>query len=170
MVTSSSPLAVLPKIEENQQSRCRVALFTICSNNYMPAARVLMDSVARLHPEFQLFIGLADKMVDWDGLYDGPASIIEADTLNIPDFQTFSFQYDIMEFNTAIKPFLMEHLLVDQGFDRVFYFDPDILLLNRLDLLLAHFDEGASLLLTPHLHCPAEGDADPNDITIMLCE
>lgn len=167
MVTSSSPLTSLSKTAENEQPHCRVALFTICSNNYMPAARVLMDSVAKLHPEFQLFIGLADKMVDWDGLYDGPASIIEADTLDIPDFKTFAFQYDIMEFNTAIKPFLMEHLLVDQGFDRVFYFDPDILLLNRLDLLLAHFDEGASLLLTPHLHCPAEGDADPNDITIM---
>ncbi|MGY8605929.1 glycosyltransferase [Gluconobacter cerinus] len=145
----------------------RVALFTICSNNYMPAARVLMDSVSKLHPEFDLFIGLADKIVDWDGLYNGPASIIEAHTLDIPDFNTFAFQYDIMEFNTAIKPFLMEHLLADQGFDRVFYFDPDILLLNRLDLLLTHFDDGASFLLTPHLHRPAEGDSDPNDITIM---
>ncbi len=126
-----------------------------------------MESVARLHPEFELFVGLADKMVDWDSLYDLPASIIEAHTLDIPNFNSFSFQYDIMEFNTAIKPFLMEYLLVERGFDRVFYFDPDILLFNRLDVLLDHFDGGASLLLTPHLHRPAEGDADPDDITIM---
>lgn len=167
MVTSSRPLPSSSGTEKNALSRPQVAFFTICSNNYMPAARVLMNSVAKLHPEFELFIGLADTIVDWDGLYEGPATVIEAHTLDIPDFKTFAFQYDIMEFNTAIKPFLMEHLLVERGFDRVFYFDPDILLLNRLDLLLEHFDDGASLLLTPHLHRPAEGDADPNDITIM---
>lgn len=167
MVTSSQSPLPSRESEDNAQALPRIALFTICSNNYMPAAKVLMDSVAKLHPEFQLFIGLADRIVDWDHLYDGPASIIEAHTLCIPDFHTFSFQYDIMEFNTAIKPFLMEHLLVEREFDRVFYFDPDIFLFNRLDLLLKHFDEGASLLLTPHLHRPAEGDSDPSDITIM---
>ncbi|AOX16152.1 glycosyltransferase [Kozakia baliensis] len=145
----------------------RIALFTICSNNYMSAARVLIESVHALHPEIDLFIGLADKKVEWEGLYDVPAKIIEAESIGIPEFHRFAFQYDIMEFNTAIKPFMFEHLLEKHGFDRVFYFDPDILVLKRLDSLIKYLQDGASLLLTPHLHVPAEGDDDPNDFTIM---
>lgn len=148
-------------------SRNGLAIFTICSNNYMPFAKVLMSSLRTHHPEARLFVCLADEKVDWDGLYDGPFEIIEARSINIPEFRRFAFSYDIMEFNTAVKPFMFEYLLVGQDFERVIYLDPDIMVFSPLDPLRAAFADGASLLLTPHLHAPAEGSSNPDDLLIM---
>ncbi len=144
-----------------------LAVFTICSNNYMPFAKVLMDSLLTHHPDARLFVCLADERVDWDGLYDGPFETIEARALDIPEFRRFAFAYDIMEFNTAVKPFMFDHLLVARDFERVIYLDPDIMVFSPLDPLLAAFSDGASLLLTPHLHAPAEGSSDPDDLLIL---
>ncbi len=144
----------------------RLAIFTVCSNNYMPFARVLMESIRRWHPEAALFVCLCDEAVPWDGLYDGHFQVVEASQLGIPDFRRMSFQYDIMELNTAVKPFMFDRLL-DDGHDIVLYLDPDISLYARLDGLVDLLASGASLVLTPHLHAPAELDSDPDDITIM---
>ncbi len=158
----AEPLAIRSDAGRPKQ----VAIFTICSNNYMPFARVLMESVRRWHPEAALFVCLCDETVAWDGLYDGPFQVVEASRLAIPDFRRMSFQYDIMELNTAIKPFMFDRLLED-GHDVVLYLDPDISVYARLDGLLGLLASGASLVLTPHLHAPAELDSDPDDITIM---
>lgn len=39
------------------------------------------------------------------------------------------FQYTVLELNTAVKPWAMQHLL-RQGHEQVFYIDPDIRLYN----------------------------------------
>ena len=143
------------------------AFFTICSNNYMPFAKVLLQSVRRHHPDAALFVCLADELIDWPGLYDGDLTVLPADQLGIPDFRAFAFQYDVMEFNTAVKPFMFLHLLEERGFVRVVYFDPDILLTAPLSGVLDQLASGASLVLTPHLRRPAEGDSEPDDLLIM---
>ena len=155
-----------PKIQSGDGRPKRVAIFTVCSNNYMPFARVLMESVRRWHPEAALFVCLCDETVVWDGLYDGPFRVVEASELRIPDFRRMSFQYDIMELNTAVKPFMFDRLF-DDGHGIVLYLDPDISVYARLDGPLDLLASGASLVLTPHLHAPAELDSDPDDITIM---
>ena len=133
----------------------------------MPFARVLMASLRTHHPDARLFVCLADEKVDWDGLYDGTFEIIEARAIDIPDFRRFAFAYDIMEFNTAVKPFMFHHLLVDRDFERVIYLDPDIMVFSPLGPVQAAFADGASLVLTPHLHAPAEGSSEPDDLIIM---
>ena len=155
-----------PAIRNETGGPERVAIFTICSNNYMPFARVLMESVRRWHPEAALFVCLCDESVVWDGLYEGPFRVVEASELGIPDFRRMSFQYDIMELNTAVKPFMFDRLM-DDGHDVILYLDPDISVYARLDGPLDLLAHGASLVLTPHLHAPAELDSDPDDITIM---
>ena len=155
-----------PAIRSHGAGPKRLAIFTVCSNNYMPFARVLMQSIRRWHPEAALFVCLCDEAVPWDGLYDGHFQVVEASQLGIPDFRRMSFQYDIMELNTAVKPFMFDRLL-DDGHDIVLYLDPDISVYARLDGLVDLLASGASLVLTPHLHAPAELDSDPDDITIM---
>jgi hypothetical protein len=145
----------------------RIAIFTICSNNYMPFAHVLLDSVRRHHPEAALFVCLADRMAKTPGLYDRDWTVIEAQDLPIPDFLSFAFRYDIMEFNTALKPFMFLHLLDDRGFDTVIYFDPDIEVFAPLTPVIAALQAGASFFFTPHLCAPNEDRREPNDIMIM---
>ena len=144
-----------------------LAVFTICSNNYVPAAHVLLHSVRQFHPEADLYLCLADEMIRMPGLYDPAWTIVEARSLPIRDFAAFAFRYDIMEFNTALKPFMFQHLLEQCGYDAVLYFDPDIELFRALDEVTQPLAEGASLILTPHMCAPCVDPAEPNDLTIM---
>jgi len=145
----------------------RLAIFTICSNNYLPAARAFLTSARRHHPEADLFVCLADRRIDVPGLYDPDWTVVEAEDLRIPDFDDFSFRYDIMEFNTALKPFMFRHLFDERRYDAALYFDPDIEIFRPLDGVVARLSDGASFVLTPHLCAPSEGATEPNDFTIM---
>jgi hypothetical protein len=145
----------------------RLAIFTICSNNYLPFAHLLFASLRRHHPEASLFLCLADRMAETPGLYDDDCTVIAAEDLAIPDFPSFAFRYDIMEFNTALKPFMVLHLLDDRGFDAVIYFDPDIEVFAPLTGVVAALHGGASFIFTPHLCAPNEDRREPNDVAIM---
>ena len=146
-------------------ARGKLAIFTICSNNYLPMAKVLLASAIRYCPEATLYLCLADELSD-AGLYPPNVNIVAAEELAIPDFRSFAFRYTIMEFNTALKPFMIRHLL-RQGFDAVLYFDPDIEVFAPLDVVLDPLRASYSFVLTPHICQPAEGDAFPDDMGIM---
>jgi hypothetical protein len=93
-------------------------------------------------------------------------TVIEAEDLDIPDFMHFAFRYDAMEFNTALKPFMLLRLF-RQGHHAVLYLDPDTQIFAPLDGVRQALDHGASFVLAPHLLQPAEGDSQPDDVAIM---
>ncbi|QIL72645.1 glycosyltransferase [Diaphorobacter sp. HDW4B] len=142
------------------------AIFTICSNNYVPMAQVLLASARRHHPEADIYLCLADECIGEPGFYPDGCEVVTADALGIPDFREFAFRYDIMEFNTAVKPFMFRRLL-ERGHSHVVYLDPDIEVFAPLEHVFQCLDDGASFVLTPHLTQPAERDAFPDDIGIM---
>ncbi len=144
----------------------KLAVFTICSNNKVPSAKVLLQSVGRHHPDARLYLCLADKRLPDAAFYPPDCQVIAAEDLAIPDFPQFAFRYGVLEFNTAVKPFMIRHLLA-RGHDPVLYFDADIEVFAPLDGILQSLADGASFVLTPHLLQPAEGDADPDDVGIM---
>ena len=143
------------------------AIVSICSNNYFPYVRILFDSVQKHHPEADLFLCLADKICSDVELGIRGVEIIPAASLGIENFPDFAFRYDIMEFNTAVKPFVMRQLLESRGFTEVVYLDPDIELFAPMSPVFDAFAAGADFVLTPHLTAPAEFKEFPNDIGIM---
>jgi glycosyltransferase involved in cell wall biosynthesis len=153
---------------ESDRDLSSIAIVTICSNNYFPYARVLFSSIHRYHPEAELFLCLADIKSEIEFGIDG-VEIIEAKDLEIPDFWDFAFRYDIMEFNTAVKPFVIRTLLEKRNFDRVIYLDPDIELFAPMTPVIEALETGANFVITPHLTAPAETEYYPNDIAIMKC-
>lgn len=142
----------------------RIAIFSICSNNYLRQAGVLFESARRFHPGADLFLGLADA--PRAPRYPDGVTILPAEDLGIADFRSMAFRYDIMEFNTAIKPFVFLALF-ERGYDRVLYFDPDIMLFRPLDDVLGALERDASFVLTPHLCSPPGPDAPRTEIDIM---
>jgi len=144
----------------------RRAIFTICSNNYVPMAKVLLASAARFHPEASLYLCLADQPLDETGFYPADCTLIPCETLGIADFRSFAFRYDVLEFNTALKPFMFRELL-GRGHREAVYLDPDIELYAPLEQPFAMLEEGASFVLTPHLTAPAEGAVRPDDLAIL---
>jgi len=132
--------------------------FTISSNNYLGMARVFADSYLEHHPGSRVFVCLVDRLDDRVPYEDLPFEIILAEDLDISEFQNFSFRYSILELNTAVKPFVFKYLRDTVGLERVFYFDPDILVHDHLEgleeALASH-----QAVLTPHLTEPIDSPA-----------
>jgi glycosyltransferase involved in cell wall biosynthesis len=146
----------------------RNAFFTISSWNYLHFSRTLASSFAKHHPEFSSILAIADTprsdlTADSFPEFDGQ---IFFDDLDLPDRNAFSFRYDIMELNTAIKPTVFRRLFAE-GYDRVIYLDPDIFVYRRFNEVLQELDRGATSVLTPHALDPNLLSDAPNDLTFM---
>ena len=145
----------------------RTALFTIISNNYFAYAQTLMESVAASAPGYERFVCIVDNLnkVDCNSLPE--CEVVAAESLDISGFDDMTVRYDVMELNTAVKPFMFEHLLNNRGFDRAIYLDPDIQVFEHLAEVDQLFDKGASAVLTPHLLRPLEDGLKPDDHAIL---
>jgi hypothetical protein len=144
-----------------------LAIFTICSNNYLPFARAFFASAQSLHPEADFYLCLADRAPENVTAEPAAWTTVAASQLGMPDIGSLAFSYDVKEFNTSLKPFMFLHLLERLRYGTVLYFDPDIRVYNRLDGPLDALRGGASLVLTPHILRPLETAEAPDDITIM---
>lgn len=143
------------------------AVFTIVSKNYMSFARTLLQSVVTKHPDFALFLCLADEPGPNFEAKSEPFFVVPASQLSIPTFQDMILRYDVMEFNTAVKPFMFEWLLSETDVDKVIYLDPDIYVYGRLDEVVTLLDQG-SAVLTPHVTEPLASDGCfPSDHDIL---
>lgn len=126
-----------------------VVIFTIASCNYLAYARSVLGSVAALHPEVELHLILADEVGDRRNVAAEPFQVTEAKSIGIDDFWSMAFRYDILEFNTAVKPFAFRYFF-QKGYRKVIYFDPDIIVYHNLNELFALLDR-YSIILTPHM-------------------
>ncbi|MDJ0530969.1 MAG: glycosyltransferase [Xenococcaceae cyanobacterium MO_207.B15] len=143
------------------------AIVTICSSNCFPYARILFNSLQKYHPSASLFLCLADKFTPEIDLGIEGVEIIPAEKLSIRNFPDFAFRYDIMEFNSAVKPFVMQLLIEERGFEQVVYLDPDIELFAPITPVFEALNNGAHFVVTPHITQPAEGNEYPDDIGVM---
>ncbi|MEK8131081.1 glycosyltransferase [Paenibacillus filicis] len=145
----------------------KTAVFTIVSKNYLAFARTLMDSVKNHHPEWEQFVLLVDEP---DGVfnYDNEKFQVKfmAD-INLPNFKKFVFRYNILELNTAVKPWMFYWLFNQQNFDKVYYIDPDIHLYDKMSEVDEALDSGKLMVLTPHLSDFLDDDLKPSELQIL---
>src|SRR6267154_3286584 len=129
--------------------------FTLCSNNYLAQAKTLGDSLLKNNPDYLFFIGLVDKFnPEIDYTIFKPYQVIEIESIKIPDFNNLINKYNIVELNTAVKPFFFLYLLNRYpDCDQVIYFDPDILVTHRLTSIEEALTS-SNVLLTPHILSP----------------
>lgn len=157
----------MPLLSNMPEADTDSAACTIISKNYLPYARVLAESLGRYHPNLPLFVLLTDRV---DGYFDPrnePFTLVTIDELDIPDLHRFSFQYTILELNTAAKPYFLDYLLEKYAVKKLVYFDPDILIVNKLSFLFELL-ERYSIVITPHLLSPIEEDGfRPNEMDIL---
>ncbi len=137
-----------------------VPICTIVSNNYLAFARVLAESYRLHHPGVEIFVCITDRPDPQVPYSSMPFETLFAEELPIPAFDNFAFRYDILELNTAVKPYLLAHLRDRYDLDRIFYFDPDILICDRLADLEEALDRHQAVL-TPHLTRPIDNEHRP---------
>lgn len=125
--------------------------FTLCSNNYLGQAKALGDSLLLHNPDMKFVVGLVDRInpaIDYSFL--DSFEVIQVEDIRINDFKEMCNRYDIVELNTAVKPFYFLYLIEKFKPECVYYFDPDIVIFDSLQILhdeLANSD----IILTPHV-------------------
>jgi len=145
----------------------KIGLFTIASKNYLSYVRLLMNSVQSKLPEYKRYLCLADEIDGYFNPSDENFEVVLSNQLGIDSFDDMTYRYDIMELNTAVKPFMIEWLFKNTDLDIVIYLDPDIQVYSNFTILENEFESGATVLLTPHLTDPVEDDFIPNDYHML---
>ena len=143
----------------------RRAVFTIVSANYIGYAATLMQSVSNHLLGVERYIILADTRSDFPDITLA-ATLLACDQLGIAHIGNMQAWYTVIEFNTAIKPYVFLHLFERLGYDEACYIDPDILLFGPMpEVFTALYDH--SCVLTPHMMHPLQDGREPSDLTIM---
>ena len=133
-----------------------IHVFTSAAFNYIPKVRMLFQSLRRLHPEWRLHLALADELRPNVDLSQEPFDeVLAAANLNIPGWRGWAYCHTIVELATAIKPFMLAHLLKQPGCKKVIYLDPDTVVFSRLDDIVEALDS-ANVVLTPHQTKPEQ--------------
>ena len=146
----------------------RKAALTICAINYIPKALVLIDSYLLHHPKDKIYILIVDRKSEIQALKDllqrKAVRVIWIEDLGIQDFLNYAFMYDVIEFNTNVKPFALRKIL--NQFDVVVYLDPDIKIYSPLTPV---FDalQSAAIVVTPHSNTPIMDGAKPDDVDLL---
>jgi hypothetical protein len=133
-------------------------IFTLCSNNYLAQAKVLIDSLNKHNRLFKLVIGLVDELNDEvDYSFFSPATVIPVKELDLPNLPELYRKYNIVELNTCVKPTFFKYLKKRYNASNIIYLDPDIKVFSSLNPLLQDFN-CFDILLTPHILTPIPQD------------
>jgi glycosyltransferase involved in cell wall biosynthesis/SAM-dependent methyltransferase len=141
---------------------------TIIAKNYVAHARVLAESFRAADPEGTCSVLVID---DFEGYLDPaqePFEIVAIDQIGLPDLERMAASYDVVEFSTAVKPWLMRYLLEQPGVEALTYLDPDILIAGPLQEVDRQARE-REVVLTPHFTAPLPRDGlKPSDEDILI--
>lgn len=141
------------------------AVFSIVSCNYFHYAKTLMQSVRSVDSISDLFVVLVDDGYNPEHYASNVFEVINFQDIPIPDRKKICFQYDILELNTAVKPFAIKCLFT-KGYRKVVYLDPDIFVYNSLERIFSSL-ESYDAVVTPHLTEPLADKFRPADLDIV---
>lgn len=143
----------------------RVAVVTIAARNYFALARSLLAGIAEFEPDIDRFVFVTDDLERAEVCEEGRV-LTPADIFGDDAYRKLAHGYDIVELATAVKPVVMRHLL-ERGFERVLYFDPDIQVFGTLDALIEPLDDD-DIVLTPHTTEPVPLDGKiPSELSLL---
>ena len=147
-----------------------VCCYTSFSYSYLARAKILAQTLRQAHPNWAIHAVVVDKPPeDFDvqtalKYFD---KIVDAATLEIPRFKSWIFKHNVIEACTAVKGQMLVELL-EAGFEKVIYLDPDIAVFNPLEIVEHGLDK-ASIILTPH-QCEPNGtlaEIKDNELTSL---
>lgn len=152
-----------PSPSPNTTTLPRSVIFTACSANYLGKAAAMALSALDHHTDYDIVILVADGKRPVD-IADMRIRLLWAEDLGFPAYLQSAFKYNIIEFNTALKPFATLHLLA--SYERVIYLDPDVCVFAPLATVHAGLDKYAAVF-TPHALSPYDGAGRPGDRDLL---
>lgn len=131
----------------------RISVYTSCSANYLPKARVLAETFKKYHPDGWITLLLNDEippLVDFSKeQFD---EVLQPKDLGYS--KSWMFKHNVMELCTAVKGRGLLHLIQKTpDADLILYLDPDVVLYGDLSPMLKYMGE-AEIGLVPHITRP----------------
>ena len=148
-----------------------VVAYTSFSFSYLDRARVLAHSLKEIHSDWQIWAVITDRhpnglSIDWQ---DEPFDrIIFLDELIGDQSEKWIFGHTIVEACTAVKAAAATRIMEEEECEKLFYFDPDIVLFNSMEKVVDLLDTH-SIILTPHQTQPAGKDQKQAIIDNEIC-
>lgn len=158
------------KSEREGIDRHSMQFCTIICRNYLAQARVLGESLRRTYPDCRYSVLVIDHPRGVEDLVDGENfDVIALEDLQIPALDVMKGIYSAIELSTAVKPWLLEHLLGAGGPEAaIAYLDPDIEVYSPM-IELEEMLGQSWIVLTPHLTSPNGIDGrTPSEQAILL--
>ncbi len=137
--------------------------FTICSNNYLAKAKAVADTFLRHNTTYVFYIFLVDTIdpnLDYKALSN--YTIIPIKDV-FPNIEDLAHKYNIIELNTAIKPFIFNYLFATDRFASAIYLDPDLLIFDSF-LEIDDALKSYNAIITPHFYSPIDDGKYPSEI------
>lgn len=134
-----------PIIRKNSD-RC---IFTICTKSYIGLAESLGASIRENGVKADFVIVVVDH--DVSQTQSALGQLVQARELcgfDHDEWTAQTFKYDLVEFCTSIKARCFTKIFA-QGYDKVVYFDPDILVFDNMAQIFAKLDTH-DVVVTPH--------------------
>jgi len=147
-------------------SAARSAAFTVVARNYLAYARTLTDSLAEFAPEIDRYVFAVDALAEVPEIARATV-LAPGDVFGYELYAGLAYSSDVTELSTAVKPFVLRDLLTRRGYDRAYYFDPDIEVLAPLGAVTRPLED-ADVVLTPHITAPIPLDGKLPDEIVLL--
>lgn len=144
-----------------------ITICTIAARNYLHYVRTLANSLLEVHPRGTVVALVVDDNEMAVGAEE-PFEVLRLTDLrpDLDELHRMALIYDVTEFSTALKPWLLETLL-DRGHDPILYLDPDIQVFSSLQPL-AEAASRNGIALTPHAETPLPLDGKMADDRLVL--
>lgn len=141
---------------------------TIIAKNYVAFARTLAASLREHAPGVTLHVLVVDEFEGYIDPAQEPFEVLRPGDVGIPDFPRMAAIYEILELSTAVKPWLLRHLLDRSEDGLVAYLDPDIRLYGPIDDVW-ELARGHGVVLSPHNVKPIPRDGrKPSEEDILV--
>ncbi|HAU87109.1 MAG TPA: hypothetical protein DCW90_16960 [Lachnospiraceae bacterium] len=130
------------------------AVCTIASKNYLAQTMVMAKSIWECNMKRKVYILIADNVDDEikleDMEFNKNITLVTLKELHIENVNKMAFYYNLVEFNTAVKPFFMKYLLDTFHLNKLIYLDPDTMVFHDFDHTFECL-ETDSIVITPHV-------------------
>lgn len=144
----------------------RDAVVTIVTSTHAHFARALGASLHSVDPEIPFYVVVVDALPGEFDFSDVGGRFVAAESLGVPQWPRFAFQYLPLEAVCALKPAAIRHVL-DRGHQRVIYLDGDIQVYHSLQTTFHQLDR-SEVVLTPHVTSPVPDDGRLHDDLAFL--
>lgn len=137
--------------------------YTLCSASHLAYAKTMADALVKHNPDYQVFIGLVDKIDNrFDTSYFAPHIVLTIEEMQIETLPQMSSQYTILELSCALKPYMAQYLFQQYQPKTLIYTDTDIVYYHPLTVLEQALEQ-EDVLVTPHFTTPLDNTHFPEE-------